>query len=608
MTEPTKDLIQAVVDDNPHKALAAIKAGAQINCRVVPSDSGGFEIAGTEQLGRSLAEERVPNAAMIDPYFKDPVMYQHPVMYTVPMVGTTTLLNYLARKKPLPATLELAKILMEHGADLGGIDYLSYWEGWGNHPANYFQNTPLLNAIAEMNISFALLYMSYLARLPIDARQEILNYKDKFIAGFHTALEFAIRRGYSALATMIVKAGADPNPQPFVYCLGGGSPLHMACMLFGNSYSRATGSWDEHLGSDLELVITLIKHNADCSKLAETRVCVSEGFDEGSRAICYLTPFDYLPLRMEEGNDFFDFTGACDGTATNLVMRGQVQHPFQDVAETAPFLHGLAENHRVRESARRNYLTSATFLRTDKHILQVCLLKVVIEDYNRRFTPQIVLEPDDHAYTILNKLEANDMHRPWVTARLKLIGILPRTFEELQKKEEEGSVLSKDENPLFNPAKQNKITCGDKGCYHAPEPYQSMPESPGPRHQAILAPETQYPYGKSTSRWHLLPAKAPKQKIAILFEGKVFEIIPGNSGLHGDLLKRTILLNTATHIGQIKTRSELEQFKSHFIQSDAKKILEKPQGITSTVFSFFGKTTDSAKALETLFNVPPPLL
>ena len=90
------------------------------------------------------------------------------VDYEVRMVGTTTLLNILARKETQKkqGTLELAELLMQRGAELGAIDYASYWEAWGNCAKNYFQNTPLLNAIAIDNQEFAHLYLRFLNNHP----------------------------------------------------------------------------------------------------------------------------------------------------------------------------------------------------------------------------------------------------------------------------------------------------------------------------------------------------------------------------------------------------------------------------------------------------------
>ena len=286
---------------------------------------------------------------------------------------------------------------MDNKAALGGIDYASYWRNWGDHPANYFQNTPLLNAIACQNLSFATLYMEYLQKLDEVPRQEILNYKDKFIAGFHTALEFAIRRGYSRLATSIIRAGADTNPQPFVFAYAGKSPLHMACMLCG--YSKFTKGWHPDLGSDLELITTLLEHGADYQLRVKTSVY--EGVDTHGlmqwKSIS-LTALDHLggAFMSVYGlslRDDFDYIHACNSPAYRPVKVGQIKHPFE---EEACFLANFSKMGRSLDN-RFKYLSSREYQNTDKwrilDVLSQCMEKNINQclpishDKNPLFNP-----------------------------------------------------------------------------------------------------------------------------------------------------------------------------------------------------------------------------
>jgi hypothetical protein len=380
--QATKDLILAVRKGDLENAKVAIQNGANVNCRITRE----FTIATPEQLKMTLKSNGHPNI---------PKDMARPGGSEVIMAGTTTLLNILARteddrpehlKKALPTKmLPIAALLMENGAELGAIDYASYWERWGDSAENYFQNTPLLNAIVNGDLEFAQLYMSHLAKLDLASRREILNYKDRFSAGFHTALEFSIRRGYTGLATSIVRAGADVNPEPFIFSYAGKSPLHMACMLLGNSFDK--GQWDEILGSDLELVITLIESGADYAKSASTSVYYKPHTDPRFlplRETREVTPFDHIDVASDSLTQRpFDYFRACTSPAfgspliEKVQLVGQIVHPFH---EEACFLTPLAARHRSRDT-RQAYLQSPQYLNRDKSIIQKALIKRMIKDY-----------------------------------------------------------------------------------------------------------------------------------------------------------------------------------------------------------------------------------
>lgn len=347
----TQDLINAVQEGDLEKARQALAHSANVNCRVhLPT----MKIASPDQLKNTQVDEAVPQYGQND----GEVEATDKVAYTVPMADTTTLLNMLARSAASGTQLEMAKLLMDHGAELGAIDYASYWTTWGKKAPNYFQNTPLLNAIACNNLPFAELYMTYLVRLDKTQREEILNYKDKFIAGYHSALEFALRRGYSGLAATIVKAGADVNPQPFIYSYAGGSPLHMACMLLGTSRIR-NNKWHPVLGSDLDLVIALIEHGADCYKKTKT-VVWRNGSSGSGRFVPHtieLTPLDHLNRYSTQ----FDYKEACVAPAFKPTKAGQIKHPFY---EEECFLSPEAMS-GYNSGMRAAYLQSEQFLQED---------------------------------------------------------------------------------------------------------------------------------------------------------------------------------------------------------------------------------------------------
>lgn len=158
----------------------------------------------------------------------------------------TTLLNIVASSKPDDG--EMARILIYAGADIGARDA--------------HRNIPLLNAIAVGNVKFAQAYMQCLMdvdpmtdRKHFDraARANILNYKNPTRENSYTALEFAIRRGFSELAISIIQAGANPNP-----ACSNESPLRMACMLLG--YASVA---NQYAYAPLDLITTLIKYGAE---------------------------------------------------------------------------------------------------------------------------------------------------------------------------------------------------------------------------------------------------------------------------------------------------------------------------------------------------------
>jgi hypothetical protein len=440
----TMQLIQALRLGNLTETRVAIELGADVNCRVKFKD-GVVTIATSDDLAMQLTSECEPQTA-------DMPAYEGVVQYTVPMARTTTLLNLLARKifpeEQLENNCALADILMHHGAELGGIDHQSFWSSWGDAPQNYFQNTPLLNAIASENLDFAICYMKHIAHLDEASRCEILNYKDKFIAGFHTALEFAIRRGYSGLASSIVCAGADTNPQPFVYAYGGKSPLHMACMLFGNSMTKK-GTWSPILGNDLQLIVDLLEHGADYTLPVMTVV-------SGESQPIGLTPFDYIPeMLVSTHASRFNIIHACSCRAFSP-QRGQVRHPFN---EEECFIAKQAQSNYLKDinnkTARSRYLESQQFLKTDIQILQKTWLKRVMRDYNKIFYDDtldgLLALIDDSSldfYFFVEQIE--DAMRSvgrseWFDNRLGCIG-------------EHHDELAAEENPLFNPTLRNRIS------------------------------------------------------------------------------------------------------------------------------------------------------
>lgn len=456
----TTKLINAIFDGNYDCAQNAIHEGADINCRVV-KEIQGYRIASDAELRRTMRQSVRSNCyEQIDSTVE--------VDYEVPMVGTTTLLNILARKETqkIQGTLQLAELLMQCGAELGAIDYASHWQEWGDCVKNYFQNTPLLNAIAMDNQGFAHVYLRFLNKLDENPRQDILNYKDKFEAGFHTALEFAIRRGFSQLATDIVRAGADTNPQPFIFAYAGQSPLHMACMNLGQSWMKTAQYWHPELGSDLELILTLLEHGADWNLAASTQVC--KGWDNrlGLRSIIWekiaLTPFEHIDISMQglQSKRPLDVVNACQAPAFRPGIVGQIKHPFH---EEYSFRCQLAQQ-LSSSSPRAAYLNSNFFQERDKIILQKAILKRILKDF------------------MLTSLDEDDVFNHWdidVREIEDTIDWMGRFFKSRSKEEwfddqlcnsgiyYIGSAMSPklrpklsiEENPIATLAVRNKIAC-----------------------------------------------------------------------------------------------------------------------------------------------------
>lgn len=458
----TQALIQAVIAGNVEEARTAIARGGNVNCRIIETPNQGYRVANPHELSETLRGEGSPETGGQD----NPKKYEL-VAYEVPMVGTTTLLNLLATCQAARESVNnsaLSVLLMDNHAELGGIDYASSWASWGPHPANYFQNTPLLNAIACQNISFAMLYMEYLQKLDEAPRKEILNYKDKFIAGFHTALEFAIRRGYSNLAISIIQAGADVNPQPFVYAYAGQSPLHMACMLYGNS--KVKNGWNPKLGSDLDLIITLLEYGADY-RLGVT-TAVYDGIQKEAGGPPYiqkwkkinLTAFDHLDVSLVPDNSsihrsHFDYLHACESPAFKPAQVGQIKHPFY---EEECFLSPFA-SHAWGVKLRYRYLTSDEYQKIDKYRIQSALLQRIIRDYQKDLPGEDPIKKINHADKAVETAETVDTllkhkHSAWFEERLKLAGIL----YTIEKNPTQLTPIALEENPLFNPAYRNKIT------------------------------------------------------------------------------------------------------------------------------------------------------
>ncbi|MDF1828365.1 MAG: hypothetical protein P1U39_08820 [Legionellaceae bacterium] len=187
-------LRDAVEKHDPDQAQQAIAAGADVNARIPPENS---------QLESEI----------------------------------TPLLNIVARSKP--DNDEMARILIYAGADMGALD------------AN--GNTLLLNAIAVGNVKFAHTYMEQLHRIKPEKRAAILEHKVTLGDSSYTALEFAIRRGFSTLAITMIQAGANPNPTGNT-----ASPLQMACMLLGYASME-----NQYTYAPLDLITTLLDHGAE---------------------------------------------------------------------------------------------------------------------------------------------------------------------------------------------------------------------------------------------------------------------------------------------------------------------------------------------------------
>lgn len=404
--QTTQALIDAINQGEYEAAESAIQQGADVNCRI-KKRGDGYRIALDNELQcKQVDFER--------PYVNGGRCAEDEILYEVPMVNTTTLLNVISRLdvECRDNQLKLARLLMENGAELGAIDYASYWVSWGPKAPNYFQNTPLLNAIANENHSFALLYMEFLLKLEEDQRKSILDYKDKFIAGFHTALEFAIRRGFSHLATQIVRAGANPNPQPFIFSYGGKSPLHMACMILGQSNIK--NRWHPVLGSGLELILTLLEHGAEFNSTVSTDIFT--GFDPlfpilQSWKKAELAAFDHIDVACQSLSERpFDYVGACNAPCLSPTKSGQIKHPFLDEDS---FLSGLARVYwglRTRET----YLASEQFQTIDKLILQRAILKRIIRDFLAQYEDDSELrsleESDIEVQEMIDRLLEHPQH------------------------------------------------------------------------------------------------------------------------------------------------------------------------------------------------------
>ena len=456
----TTQLINAIFDGNYDCAQNAIDEGADINCRVIKEISGGYRIASDAEL-RQTMRQSVPTTC----YGQFNSIVE--VDYEVPMVGTTTLLNILARKETQKkqGTLELAELLMQRGAELGAIDYASYWETWGNYAGNYFQNTPLLNAIAMENQGFAHVYLRFLNKLDENPRQEILNYKDKFEAGFHTALEFAIRRGFSKLATDIVRAGADTNPQPFIFAYAGQSPLHMACMSLGVGWIKKISDWHLELGSGLDLILTLLEHGADWNLAASTEVL--KVLDETVRPpmriweTIALTPFDHIDISVQglQSERLFNVVKACQAPAFRPGIVGQIKHPFH---EEYSFRCQLVQQFYPLNT-RAVYLKSDCFQKRDKIILQKAILKRILKDFMLTSLEDDVLndwdidarEVGDTIDRMERFFESMSKGR-WFTNQLCNSGIY---YIGLAMSPKFRPKLSIEENPIATLAVRNKIAC-----------------------------------------------------------------------------------------------------------------------------------------------------
>jgi ankyrin repeat protein len=439
----TKKLIEAIKCGDVEKTHQAIQEGGDVNCRVIDTRDG-YRIASDDELKTSINNRKTTNR-----------FESIEVEYEVPMVDTTTLLNILARHSPGNTTsLALAEILMNHGAELGAIDYASYWIGWVKLAQNYFQNTPLLNAIATYNLDFAYCYLRFLGRLDEDKRKEILDYKDKFEAGFHTALEFAIRRGYSQLAKDIVDLGANPNPQPFIYSYAGKSPLHMACMNLGQSWVPARNKWHKTLGSDLDLILVLLEHGADFNLTVDTEIYIDH-IKKQCKTIP-LAPFDHIDISTVDLSDrSIDPYESCQLPAFSPKKKGQIKHPFnEDESFRSPMAH--YEN-------RKTYLTSQ-FKTTDKIIIQNAIIKRIISDFTSEFEISeelsafivCLIDSEDSLTETFGLLDMNILSEPqrsFLDRQLRYGGM----YYDENKTLTFPPIIPNNDNPILNLARSNKI-------------------------------------------------------------------------------------------------------------------------------------------------------
>lgn len=455
--QATRDLINAINHGERQRAAEAIQRGADVNCRIIQIDDRQDIIAYRVAEDHELLIKNVEyqkSCAWISQS-----QAAHDVVYEVPMVDTTTLLNIVSKRaiQNKDNQIGLAQLLMANGAELGAIDYAGYWKGWGKFAPNYFQNTPLLNAIAEEQLDFALLYMQFLTRLDEDKRRQILNYKDQFCAGFHTALEFAIRRGFSQLATQIVRAGADPNPQPFIYAYAGQSPLHMACMMLGQS--RLKDKWDINLGSDFELVIALLEYGANFNLTVSTEVFRGYRKAMGLSVPIWekveIAAFDHIDVQWDSLSLSrpFDYVSACNAAAFSPVQEGQIKHPFH---EEYSFRSRLAQR-LIASKSRSKYLASDHYQRTDKVILQQAILKRIIHDFLNTHNEQdpFLRNLDIHSMEVQTVVDILLQHaqNDHFKAQLQYGGILYNADKEART-----LILPPDENnPLLHPKLKNKL-------------------------------------------------------------------------------------------------------------------------------------------------------
>jgi len=389
----------------------ALDDRANVNCRIkVGAESKLFLVSEEDVDGFKLETRDLPR------YERS----SKPNKYRLPMRGTTTLLNYLATKNDLT---EIAELIMERGADLGVIDYSRSWVSPNYERGaieNYFQNTPLLDAIASENIDFANVYMTFLEKLSPNRKKEILDYKDKFQDGFHTALEFSIRRGYMALACKILQEGANPNPTQFVHSHDA-SPLHMACMLLGTTW---TGSrWCEDLGSGVELIISLLNSGADATKIAKTFIYQGRSGGMDSYTSEDRAPAVYLNIEIDtfKSQKFQEQIINCTQRPSyRPSKKGDIRHPFE---EECSFLCKTASRYRSSHN-REKYFSSAQFQK-DKERLQAAFLMQAHQEYqNTNQQLHSISNINDLSVTELYNIGL-DLNKEWFLERYKLYGLFP---------------------------------------------------------------------------------------------------------------------------------------------------------------------------------------
>lgn len=196
-------------------------------------------------------------------------------------------------------------------------------------------------------------------------RRSILDYKDHFRDGYHTALEFAIRRGYLNLASRIVWAGADPNPRLCAHSKNQ-TPLHMAFMLLGR-FSRVNKrdnsvTFDERLGSGFELIQALLLNGAKIEEKASITHTNAEGIIQRAE----MTPLDHLFFSQDHPNAY-NGPGPLSASATlgyfdSRPCPWHMVHPFHDAGSLLCPEAQRYEHMQIKdETPRQHYFKSVIY-------------------------------------------------------------------------------------------------------------------------------------------------------------------------------------------------------------------------------------------------------